>query len=204
MPARVRRAGHADVEAASWVLADAFADYPWTRWTVDSDRHLERVQGLQRLAMDRIALPYGEVWVACDDGDNVMSVAVWMPPSSAAPASVLNEVAAAQATLEGSRHEASVKAEACVAGLRPTTPHFYLGAVGTRRDRQREGLGTAVLTPILDRADREDEPVFLETSALENVHFYAGLGFVTISETDVPEGGPHVWMMMRDRSSTRT
>ena len=203
MRAGVRQAGVADVDAASAVLADAFADYPWTQWTVESHRHAERVKGLQRLSMDRIALPYGEVWVACDDGDNVMSVAVWMLPDSAVPASVLNEVGAAQATLEGTRHEASVKAEACVAALRPTTPHYYLGAVGTRPDHQREGLGTAVLTPILDRADRENEPVFLETSTAENGRFYAGLGFVTISETDIPDGGPHVWAMMRDRRSTR-
>ena len=154
MPVGVRRAGRADVDAASAVLADAFADYPWTQWTVESYRHSERVEGLQRLSMDRIALPYGEIWVACDDDDDVISVAVWMLPNSAVPASVLNEIGAPQATLEGARHEASVMAEACVARLRPTMPHYYLGAVGTRRDRQREGLGAAVLSPILDRADR--------------------------------------------------
>lgn len=204
MPVGVRRAGRADVDAASAVLADAFADYPWTQWTVESYRHSERVEGLQRLSMDRIALPYGEIWVACDDDDDVISVAVWMLPNSAVPASVLNEIGAPQATLEGARHEASVMAEACVARLRPTMPHYYLGAVGTRRDRQREGLGAAVLSPILDRADRGSEPVFLETSASENVRFYERLGLVTVSETDIPDGGPHVWAMMRDRGPTRS
>jgi GNAT superfamily N-acetyltransferase len=153
--------------------------------------------------MDQIALPYGEVWVACDDGDSVLSVAVWMLPHSAVPAAVGREVGEAQARLEGVRHAASVEAEACVARLRPTTPHYYLGAVGTRRNRQRQGRGSAVLAPILDRADRENKPVFLETSASENVGFYLGLGFVVISETDIPDGGPHVWAMMRDRHTTR-
>jgi GNAT superfamily N-acetyltransferase len=83
-------------------------------------------------------------------------------------------------------------------------PHYYLGAVGTRRDRQREGLGAAVLSPILDRADRGNEPVFLETSASENIRFYERLGLVTVSETDIPDGGPHVWAMMRDRGPTRS
>src|SRR6516225_4503597 len=50
MGAGVRRAVAADLDAAAAVLADAFADYPWTRWTVDSRRHIERVEGLQRLA----------------------------------------------------------------------------------------------------------------------------------------------------------
>src|SRR5712691_10176281 len=35
MSIAVRRAVAADADAA--VLADAFADYPWTRWTVDGD-----------------------------------------------------------------------------------------------------------------------------------------------------------------------
>jgi predicted GNAT family N-acyltransferase len=141
-------------------------------------------------------LPYGEVWIGVDE-DDVVSVALWMPPSTASPASVLNEIAIERATLEGARHEASVKAETFVSRLRPTTARYYLGAVGTRRDRQQRGHGAAVLTPMLDRADAEDAQVFLETSAIENVHFYLGLGFVTVAEVDVPEGGPHVWAMVR-------
>ena len=54
-------------------------------WTVEGHGHGERVEGLQRLSMGRIAVPYGEVWVACDGSDNVLSVAVWMLPNSAAP-----------------------------------------------------------------------------------------------------------------------
>ena len=50
---------------------------------------------------------------------------------------------------------------------------------------------------MLDRAASENALVFLETSAIDNVHFYLGLGFVTVAEVDVPDGGPHVWAMVR-------
>jgi GNAT superfamily N-acetyltransferase len=193
----VRRAGRADIDAASVVLAAAFADYAWTRWTVDSEDHFERVRSLQRLAIDRVALPYGEVWASIDEDGDVVSVAVWMLPASVVPDSILSEIGVEQATLEGERHEPSVKAEALVSILRPTTPHYYLGAMGTRPDHQRRGHGAAVLAPVLSRADAENAQVFLETSTLENVHFYRGLGFVTVAEIEVPEGGPHVWAMAR-------
>jgi len=193
----VRRAVAADADAAAAVLADAFADYPWTRWTIDADAHGQRVEDLQRLCLNRLALPYGEVWLACDEADAVLSVAVWTLPQSAPPPAELDEMGEVQATLEGDRHEASVAAEAFVAPLRPATPHYYLGAVGTRRDRQRQGLATAVLTPILERADRGGEPAFLETSAPDNVSFYERLGFVVVTETAVPDGGPYVWTMLR-------
>jgi ribosomal protein S18 acetylase RimI-like enzyme len=76
-------------------------------------------------------------------------------------------------------------------------PHYYLGAVGTRSDRQRRGLATAVLAPVLERAAGENALVFLETSDRANVELYERLGLAVTGEIDVPGGGPHVWAMMR-------
>jgi hypothetical protein len=53
-----RAAAWDQLEAASLVLGEAFADYPWTRWTVDSSDHQGRVIALQRLALERLAMPY--------------------------------------------------------------------------------------------------------------------------------------------------
>ena len=106
----VRRAGTADIDAACAVLADAFSDYAWTRWTVDGRDHGRRIEGLQRLFIERVGLPYGEVWIALDEHGLVASAAVWMLPESVVPESVTGEMAAAQAELEGDRHEASVAA----------------------------------------------------------------------------------------------
>jgi GNAT superfamily N-acetyltransferase len=194
---RARRAGAADVEAASAALADAFADYAWTRWTVDSREHVARIESLQRLVIERIALPYGEVWVADDEAGRISSVAIWMLPGSSIPESVLEATAAAQAELEGDRHEASVRAEVACELLRPQRPYYLLGAVGTRSDSQRHGLATKVLAPMLDRAESEGAIVHLETSDADNVRFYERLGLSVTGEIDVPGGGPHVWAMAR-------
>jgi GNAT superfamily N-acetyltransferase len=192
----VRRADTPDVDAAAAVLADAFADYAWTRWTVDAEDHAARIERLQRLVIEQIALPYGEVWVAEDERAAIASVAIWMLPTSVVPTSASESAAAMQAELEGDRHDASLLAEAACAPLRPVVPHYYLGAVGTRPDRQRQGLATAVLAPVLERAAGENAPVFLETSDRTNVELYERLGFSVTGEIDVPNGGPHVWAMM--------
>jgi GNAT superfamily N-acetyltransferase len=192
-----RRAGAGDAEEASAVLADSFTDYAWTRWTVDADDHAARIAALQRLVIDHVALPYGEVWVAEDEVGRIASAAIWMLPASVISAPGVEATATTQAELEGSRHAASVAAEAAVVPLRPKSPHYYLGAVGTRRDRQRRGFATSVLAPVLDRATAEDAIVFLETSDAGNVAYYERLGFVVTGEIDVPDGGPHVWAMTR-------
>ena len=121
---RVRRATAADLDSAADALAEAFADYPWTRWTVDADGHVDRVRALQRLFIERVALPYGEVWVATDGNGTVIGAAIWSVPGVEVPASVLRDVDAQRAALEGGRSEASNRAEAHVAGSRPTTPHY--------------------------------------------------------------------------------
>jgi predicted N-acetyltransferase YhbS len=191
----VRRATSSDVEDIARVLADAFSDYPWTRWTVDGRDHGQRIAALQRLALERIGLPYGQVWVACVD-DRIEAAAVWMDSRTPLPSSAWEAMAHEQRSLEGDRHEASRAAEAAIARLRPELPHLYLATVGTTGRSQRRGLGSAVLAPGLAAADDAGLSAFLETSSDDNLAFYRRLGFEIVDEVQI-EGGPPVWAMSR-------
>jgi ribosomal protein S18 acetylase RimI-like enzyme len=193
----VRQASLGDVDEVSEVLAAAFHDYAWTRWTVEDDNHHERIRSLQRLAMVELAFPYGQIWLSLDGGGGVASAAVWMNPGQPIPPAVLADVAARSAVLEGERHDKAAAAQSVLAPLRPATPHYYLGAVGTRPDCRRQGHGRAVLWPVLEVADRQRTDLFLETSSAANVAFYTALGFRIRGEADAPAGGPHVWAMLR-------
>ncbi len=66
------------------------------------------------------------------------------------------------------------------------------------RHGQGRGLGAALLAPGLDRADRDELPVWLETSAEPNVRFYRRLGFAVTDVVDLPRGGPRTWSMLRE------
>ncbi len=191
--AEVRRADAGDAEAISALLAAAFADYAWTRWTVDSDNHGARLAALQRLALTELVLPFGEAWLAMDDAGAAVSAAMWMRPDVSVPVEVWERLAPLTAEIEGTRHVASVAAEALCEPYRPTEPHYYLGAVGTLPSHRRRGFAAAVLGPVLDRAD----PAFLETCGEGNVAFYESLGFAVTASVAVAAGGPTVWMMQR-------
>jgi GNAT superfamily N-acetyltransferase len=195
MTLHVRPAQPGDVPAAADVLADAFADYPWTRWTVDPDAHGQRLTGLFRLDLGTIALPYGHVDIGTTP-EGPATVAVWLP-SAAVPEDVWAEVGAASVELAGNRAAAAAAAEAVLAPHRSSEEHLLLASVGVVRHQQGRGLGTAALTPGLDRADREGLPVRLETSAESNVRFYRRLGFAVTDVVDLPDGGPRIWLMRR-------
>ncbi len=185
-----------DADAAAAVLAQAFADSPWTRWTVDPERHVERIGSLQRLVMERAVLPFGELWVA-SVGTEVVGTAMWMHPDRIPHPAVWSSMSVETAALEGSRHDESVMAEEMLVFLRPVTRHYYLGAVGVVPAHQGRGIGAELLIPVLRRADEESVDVYLETSTESNVAFYAALGFATTGEHQIPDGGPHVWAMIR-------
>jgi len=192
----IRPGNLSDLDRASAVLGEAFADYAWTRWTVDRDDHLHRVTELQRIAMQSYGFAFGQVWVGVVD-DIVQSVAVWMDSTIAVPSGVYEKLRPITAELEGVRHEASLVAEREISGWRPVNRHFYLATVGTTPAMQGQGLASAVLQPGLKVADDEGIGSFLETSSASNVAFYSKLGFHVVSHWRINGGGPDVWAMLR-------
>lgn len=195
----VRRATIEDLPRLGTTLARAFADYPWTNWTVAADDHHHRLTGLFAMDVREFGLKLGEVWVT----EDCAAVAVWMPPDDTgdeAGGSGDDPTTSSRPeheALVGDRLPQAEEAGAFVEAHRPKTPHWYLASMGTLPDRQGQGLGSVVLAPVLERCDAEGVPAYTETSAPRNVGFYRRHGFEITSELDVP-GGPHVWLMWRE------
>lgn len=78
-----------------------------------------------------------------------------------------------------------------------TGPHWYLWALGVDPDAQGQGIGGALLRPVLERADADGVPCYLETQTEANVAFYRKRGFETVLEEREPVGGLPVWFMVR-------
>jgi GNAT superfamily N-acetyltransferase len=73
--------------------------------------------------------------------------------------------------------------------------HWYLAALAVSPERQRSGLGTALLKPILTRAAAIGVPCYLETFRERTAEFYALAGFVVVRSGKIPGGGPTFWCM---------
>src|SRR5213078_4575676 len=65
-------------------------------------------------------------------------------------------------------------------------------ALGTDPPRQGEGIGSALLAPVLELCDRDHVPAYLESSKEQNVAFYSRHGFRVTDELHLPKGPP-VW-----------
>jgi ribosomal protein S18 acetylase RimI-like enzyme len=79
--------------------------------------------------------------------------------------------------------------------------HLYLSFLGVEPSRQGQGLGSALIRPMLERADAEGLPCYLDTFQPRNVPLYQKHGFkITIEEVE-PNSGVRGWAFLREPCS---
>lgn len=77
-------------------------------------------------------------------------------------------------------------------------PHYYLFALGVAPSAQGKGTGARLVREMLERADREMLPTYLETQSPRNVDLYRRLGFHVAAEEPFPRlDGLRNWGMLR-------
>jgi GNAT superfamily N-acetyltransferase len=191
----VRKATHADVDRLGEVLARAFEDDPVIEWLLPAaaSRRMERLAGLFRLGLRKRYLRHDEVWTTPD----LAGGALWTPAGhwKMDRSQVIRSAPAVVSILRG-RLPLGMRGLSMVEHRHPTEPHYYLGVLGADPARQRGGVGTALLTPVLDRCDRDGIGAYLESSKPENVPYYGRFGFEVREELTLPKG-PKTWLMWR-------
>jgi GNAT superfamily N-acetyltransferase len=76
--------------------------------------------------------------------------------------------------------------------------HLYLSILGVEPSRQGQGLGSALIRPMLERADAAGLPCYLDTFQPRNVPLYQKHGFkITIEEVE-PNSGVRGWGFLRE------
>jgi ribosomal protein S18 acetylase RimI-like enzyme len=79
----------------------------------------------------------------------------------------------------------------------PHQPHEYLWFLGVVPAAQGRGVGSALITPVLERADEAGYPAYLEATSPRNRALYERHGFRAGAPFAVA-GGPPLWPMWRD------
>jgi ribosomal protein S18 acetylase RimI-like enzyme len=80
-------------------------------------------------------------------------------------------------------------------------PHYYLGLLGTAAQHRGQGIGLSLLRHSLRLLDTLEMPAYLESSNSLNNSKYLALGFEVVSSFQVPENGPVVTGMWRNKLS---
>lgn len=78
----------------------------------------------------------------------------------------------------------------------PQDPHEYLWFLGVVPAAQGHGIGSALMAPVLERADRAGAPAYLEATSPRNRALYERHGFEPGPAIAVG-AGPPMWPMWR-------
>lgn len=186
--ASVRLARPADRGAVVATVAAAFAGDPaWNFLCGDEyDRLAPRFAG----ALFDTRVGSGHVWVT----DDLASVAMWDPPGKVPSAQTERLWQAYRRDAgEAAWHRLS-EYEGAIDKVRPAASYWYLGVLATHPEHQERGLASAVIAPILGRADSDGLACCLETSTTHNRAFYARRGFTEVTDIHVASGPPTWWL----------
>ena len=192
----LRRALPADRARTVETVVAAFAPDP--AWSYLTAGEYERVAPLLAGALFDSRVDSGHVWLSGDGA----AVAMWEPPRATPSADSAAIWRAFRRAAGASVAERVAIYNGSLAAAAPSEPHWYLGTLATHPERQREGLATSTLAPVLAVADADDLPCCLETSTEANRRFYAGRGFLVASDITTP-GGPPVWWLTRPATRAR-
>ncbi|MAI90886.1 N-acetyltransferase [Ponticaulis sp.] len=195
----MREAGRSDWKQLGDILGEAFAEDPINDWIFENPR---AITSLFRIMADDIYTRQGFCHLIGDD-----AAAMWLPMGVTPDLSrmgLLRLVASQMRWGAKGALKRGMGAGAAMEAHHPETPHLYLFAIGTRNAARGKGLGKALLRPVLEIADREGWPIYLENSNPVNSGFYRANGFEQMGEPfPVGEGSPVMEPMWRAPAQIR-
>jgi GNAT superfamily N-acetyltransferase len=192
------------IEAAGELMARAFFDDPVVVYMYPDENERKRLTPWHFTAFIRYTYFFGEVYTT---SGTPLGTAVWFPPP-------LNtgEVEMTPERLE----QAGLDKASEVLGAEPFQrfnrvcdyieqfhpkevpgPHWFLPLLGVNPPNQGQGVGRALLRPVLERADRDALPAYLWTAKARNVPFYQQQGFEVVTESVEPTSGIRFWTCRR-------
>jgi GNAT superfamily N-acetyltransferase len=195
-PPQVRPATEADHEPAAEALALAFADDPaWAHLLPNSATRAERLLTFFTAEIGNLVPEYRQLWVT-EDGSGA---AVWARPGRwRIPLPRELRPFRSMTTAFGRRLPLALWTSTRMERHHPRAPHWYLHYVGVEPRRQGQGLGGALLAPVLAQCDHERASAYLESSTERNRVLYERNGFALTGTFEMPAAGPPLREMWRD------
>ena len=185
-----------DLKNAVNVLDNAFSeDSMWKEVFNDEDKNRALTE-----VMVRFCLKYGNVFSTSDNLEGVMAIAphdkdmnLWRIIRSGAfsLSMKIKSEAKIMKVLSNAVEEAKKSLN--------LGPYIHLLIMGVSQEFQGKGFGGKLIRAVIEKAETERKPIYLETQKEENVSLYEKYGFSVKKKIILPEPlNLPMWLMVRD------
>jgi len=192
LPNGLQRAGPSDWRKLGEITAEAFAEDPVNLWMFGNQRAMKTAFTVLARA---IYAKQGFCYFAGDQG-----AAMWSENALPFKAGLWDMLSfglgVSRYGTKGAMKRAQEAGET-MSRHHPKEPHYYLFTIGTRKAARGQGVGKALLAPVLTRCDQIGMPCYLENSNPANHGFYSAHGFERLQVFPAGEGGPPMEAMWR-------
>ncbi|MFF2163192.1 GNAT family N-acetyltransferase [Streptomyces sp. NPDC058175] len=199
MGVAIRRATEGDRADLVRLLDEAFMDDPVSGWVFPEPAHRRRRHAGLMAAFIDISLSEGYVDITEDGAAAALWLSVPARPDGAGGTDEGDDGPAQLRAAVDPDNERVEEIGLLTSGIHPRDrAHEYLWMIAVDPARQGQGLGTALMEPVLDRCDREGVASYLEASSDRSRVLYERLGFVCTGSGIALPDGPTMWPMWRD------
>tara|TARA_R110000765_G_scaffold4938_3_gene15478 strand:+ start:2209 stop:2808 length:600 start_codon:yes stop_codon:yes gene_type:complete len=192
LPTGVRAATPADWRQLGDITAEAFFEDPVNEWIFGRSRAIQ--SAFTVLARD-VYSKRGQCYLAGDGG-----AAMWCTSETNRNLPTLSMLALAAGVARWGTKGAvkrAITAGETMDANHPHEPHMYLFTIGTRKSARGQGVGKALIRPMLAACDRKQLPAYLENSNPANTGFYVSHGFERMKLFEVGDNSPALEAMWR-------
>ena len=187
------------VKKAGKLLGRAFQDDPVGSYHIPDPARRARLSHYKYEMVVRLGLSHGEVYIT---SDKMEGLAVWLPSDISVSWLRMIEMGAwvlpfkfdigfIKRMIKTNRHSNIMHHRFA------PFPHMYLGILGVEPEHQGNGYASNLLTPMLERLDRQQLPCYLDTEKEANVTLYEHFGFKVVDVSTHPGTDLKFWAMLR-------
>lgn len=190
-----------DAESAGDALARAFYSDSVASYMLRDPDERRRLLPWHFTTLARYGVLFGETYAT---HGSVHGVAVWLTPGETEMTPERLAAAGmdqAPAVLGTAAWERFMSVTEFMEGLHSADmpdDHWYLAAIGVDPKAAGKGLGSALLRLVLEFADTQGKPCYLETAEAANKPFYERHGFVVVRQGTEPASKIDYWTFRRE------
>lgn len=195
-------AKYSDRQLVVNIITDAFKDNPSVLSVINNDkRKTERISALAEYVFDT-AFSRNGIFISSDKTG--VAICYRYNEKANAPADYFNQLKLVVNAIGIRRVFKILKRDAYISKQRPANGNFmYFWFFGVVDQGKGRGAAIELKNRLFEKAKKENLPIYLETSVLQNKSVYERFGFKVYHSWKEAETSNEIWFMKKDKYEFR-
>lgn len=165
------------------ILTKSFDTNQSVNYIIKQDRkRIKRVTALMDYSFE-VCYLFGDVFLS--DDKKACALVTYPDKKKTTLKSILLDVKLILSAVGLKNIKKTLGRETLINKIQPKEPMYYLWFIGVEPEYQNEGIGSILLSEVIEDSERKKRPIYLETSTLKNLPWYKKFGFKVYHELDL-------------------